>query len=164
MIQIIQDIDKSVEVMHNVGLWMKQSDLNPSKWWKLENMNRSFLQQYTEQNEYFTALVNGKPAASMVLQESERNQSWQSIDKKNPKKSLYLHWLCVHRDFAGQGLSQTMIDFAKDEARRRGFKLLRLDTDAHEKKLCLLYEDAGFKLMGTEDGEVHKTAFYQFEL
>lgn len=160
-IQITQDLNKSIEVMHNVGVWMDKSGLNPSIWWKPENMNRDFLLKHTEPNEYWVALVSNKPAASMILQESERNQSWKSVDGDKPKKSLYLHWLCVHRDFAGQGFSQKMVDFAIDEAKRRGFKLLRLDTNANENKLCKLYESLGFILMGTQKEKNQTTAFYQ---
>jgi hypothetical protein len=36
-----------------------------------------------------------------------------------------------------------------------------LDTNAEEEKLCKLYEGLGFQLMGTEQEEDHKTAFYQ---
>lgn len=160
-IEIVQDMDKSIEIMLNVGLWMEKMGLEPSVWWKPENMNCNFLLKHTEADEYYVALINGKPAASMVLQETERNQSWKSVDREEPKKSLYLHWLCVHRDFAGQGLSGVMVDYATKEAKRRGFKLLRLDTDANEEKLCRLYESLGFRLMGTEKEENRTTAFYQ---
>jgi ribosomal protein S18 acetylase RimI-like enzyme len=163
-VTIIKDVDKSIEVMHNVGLWMKRSGLNPSEWWAPENMNKKFLLKHTELDEYYVAIIEGKPAASMVLQETERNQSWKSVDGEKSQKALYLHWLSVHRDFAGQGLSKTMVEKAKDEAVKRGFSLLRLDTDADEVKLCSLYEGLGFKLMGTEDERKHRTAFYQMKI
>jgi len=140
---------------------MEKSGLNPSSWWKPENMNIEFLFKHTEPDEYYVAMVGDKPAASMVLQETERNQSWKSVDRDKQKKALYIHWLCVHRDFAGKGFPKKMVDFAKVEAKKRGFSLLRLDTSANEKKLCLVYEDLGFILMGTEDDSGHKTAFYQ---
>lgn len=160
-VKIVKDVDKSIEVMYNVGSWMKQSDLNPSKWWKPENMNKEFMLKHAEPEEFYVAMMGDKPAVSMVLQETERNQSWKSVDGDRPKKALYVHWLCVHRDFAGQGFPKTMVDFAKNEARTRGFTLLRLDTIADEKKLCLIYESLGFKLVGTEDEDGHKTAFYE---
>jgi len=160
-VKITKNVDKSIEIMHSVGFWMQKSGLNPSDWWKPENMNKKFMLKHTEPDEYYVTIVDEKPAASMVLQETERNQSWKSVDGEKPKKALYVHWLCVHRDFAGQGYPKIMIDFAKDEARKRGFSLLRLDTSADEKKLCSIYEGLGFKLMGIEDEGEHKTAFYQ---
>lgn len=164
MLKIIKDLDKSIEVMNNVGLWMEKSGLKPTKWWKPENMNQEFMLKHAEPDEFYVALINNKPAASMVLQETERNQSWKSIDGEKPKNALYLHWLCVHRDFAGRGLSLKMVKFAKKEARRRGFNILRLDTNADEEKLCQLYDDMGFRLMGVEKEGKHSTAFYELKL
>lgn len=160
-VKIVQDVNKSIKVMYNAGCWMEQSGLSPSEWWKPENMNSSFLLKHIELNEFYVVMVNNKPAASMVLQETERNQSWKSVDKDKPKKALYLHWLCVHRDFAGQGFSKLMVDFAKKEAKKRGFSLLRLDTDAQEEKLCRLYESLGFQKMGKEKEDDCTTVFYQ---
>ena len=117
--RIIQDTDRAIEVMHNVGTWMESSGLSPSQWWKPENMNRQFLLKHTESDEYYVAIIDNQPAASLVLQETERNQSWKSVDGDNPKQALYVHWLCVHRDFAGQGLSEKMIEFAEKEAKKR---------------------------------------------
>lgn len=163
-LQIIQDLDKSIEVMHNVGVWMKKTGLNPSIWWEPENMNRQFLLKHTEPEEFYVAVEKGKPAASMVLQETERNQSWKYVDGAHPLKSLYLHWLAVHRNFAGRGFSRVMVEFATKEARRRGHKRLRLDTNADEEKLCKLYESLGFKLMGIEQEKDRKTAYFQMVL
>jgi len=163
-VKIVQDVDKSIEVMYNVGLWMKKSGLNPSDWWKPENMNKKFMLKHAEPDEFYVAIEGDKPVASMVLQETERNQSWKSVDGDKPKKALYLHWMCVHRDFAGQGFPKTMVELAKNEAKKRGFYLLRLDTIADEKKLCLIYESMGFKFMGTEKDDGHRTAFYQIRI
>lgn len=164
MVKITQDLDKSIEVMHNVGVWMEKDGLKPTKWWKPENMNKNFMLKHAEPDEFYVALVDNKPAASVVLQETERNQSWKSVDGEKPRESLYLHWLCVHRDFAGRGLSQKMVDFAEQESKSRGFNLLRLDTNAKERKLCRLYEKMGFELMGVEKEDEHNTAFYQMRL
>ena len=127
-------------------------------------MNPTFMLQHTEPDEYYVAIVDDKPAASLILQDTQRNQSWEQVDATNPKKAFYVHWLCVTRDFSGKGYSKLMIDFAAREAKNRGFKFLRLDTNANEEKLCNLYEGLGFILMGTNQEGDHKTAFYQKDL
>ena len=160
-VRITQDMDKAIKIMHNAGTWMAASGLNPSKWWKPENMNREFMLQHTEPNEYYVAEVDGKLAASMVLQETERNQSWKSVDGDKPKKALYVHWLCVYRDFAGKGLPLKMIAYANGEAKKRGFHRLRLDTEANQPKLCQIYKNLGFKLMGVVADSGHNTAFFE---
>lgn len=162
--EIIQDTDKAIAVMYEVATWRVNQGIDPGDWWKPENMNRDFLLKHTEPNEYFVALDNGKLAASVILEDTERNQDWSFIDKDDPKKALYIHWLCVARDFAGQGLSKVMIDFAAEEAKRRNLPRLRLDTDAEEKKLCQLYEGLGFNLMGIEGEGDHGVAYYQREV
>src|SRR5256885_2416158 len=96
-IEIIQDTDIAIVVMHEVGKWLEETGKHPSKWWQPQNMNREFLLQYINPDEFYVVLVNGKPAASVILQYDQRNQSWESIDKDKTKQAIYLHWLCVAR-------------------------------------------------------------------
>lgn len=150
--------------MYDVAVWRVNNGIDPGDWWKPENMNRNFMLKHSEPNEYFVAVIGSKPVASEILEDNERNHSWRFIDGDKPKKALYIHWLCVARDFAGKGYSKVMVDFAEQEARKRNLTLLRLDTDAEEKKLCKLYEDVGFHLMGIEGEGDHGAAYYQKEL
>jgi len=158
---IVNDPDKAITLMHEVSLWMKSAGLVHSKWWEPNNINRNFMFKYAEPIEFFVAIKDGKAAASVILQDNERNQSWKFIDKNNPKPALYLHWLTVIREFAGKGLPKILIDFAVKEALKKNLKLLRLDTEANQPKLMKVYKDLGFKLMGVEQGGSHKTAYYQ---
>jgi len=161
---IIQDMNKAISVMHNAGQWLLDNGKEPHDYFHPDNMNSDYLLKYVKPSEFYVAIVNGKPAASLVLQEDERNQSWESVDKGNTKQALYIHWLAVHRDFAGKGLSQVMINFAVKEAKLRGFKIIRLDTDANESKLVKLYENLGFKHVHTEHEEDIDTAFFQMNI
>ena len=162
--KIVQDTDKAISMMHGVALWMEKNGMHVTQWWQPQNMNREFLLKHAGSNEFYVGLEGDKPVASVILQDSERNQSWKSVDGDTSQKALYIHWLCVARDFSGQGYSKSMVDFSAEKARKKGFKLLRLDTDANEKKLCELYEELGFERVGTELSGEHKTAFYQKEL
>lgn len=159
-VKIIQEVDTSISIMLDAGRWLEKSSKKPSRWWRPQNMRRSFLLQHIEPKEFYTAVIDGKPAASVVLQDNERNQSWESIDKGRKKQALYIHWLCVARQFAGIGLPKIMVDFARQQAKKRKLPLLRLDTIAHEIKLRKLYENLGFQLVGISG----KTAFYQKKL
>ena len=163
-IEIVQDAAKAIEIMHNVGEWLVASGKNCHDYFLPSNMNSDYLLKYVNPNEFFVAIINGKPAASVVLQEDQRNQSWDSVDKSNHKEALYIHWLAVHRDFAGIGLSRFMIDFAIKEAIRRGFSIVRLDTDANEPKLVKLYKDLGFDMVHIEHEDDIDTAFFQMNL
>lgn len=163
-IKIIQDMDQALLVMNDAGQWLLESGKNPDKWWHPKNMNKTFMLKHAEPSEFYVALVEGKPAASVVLQDNERNQSWEPVDKGEPMQALYLHWVCVSRGFAGMNLPRALVDFANQQAKIRQFKLLRLDTNADEGKLCKVYEDLGFKLMAIEQEADGRVAYYQKEV
>lgn len=160
-IKIVQDIDQAISVMRKVGKWLLETDKNPSKWWRPENLNSKFLLQYAKPEEFYVALIADKPAAAAVLQFNQNAQDWQSIDKDEAQKVLYIHWLCVDRQFAGMKLPKIIIDFASNKAKEENVKLLRVDTNANEVKLRKLYEDLGFYLVAVEQEDYRKTAFYQ---
>ena len=155
--EFAQDFGRAVEVLREVAEWLEANGKNPSEWWRPENMNREFMLGRAEPEEFYVALVRGKPAGAMILQDNERNQSWEDVDKGEKKLALYVHWLAVSRQFAGIGLPGIMLDFAQKEAQKRGFQFLRLDTSAEKKKLRKVYDDLKFSLMGVHEG----VAYYQ---
>ena len=160
-VNIIQDMKLAIYVMRSVGKWLEDSGKNPSKWWKLENLNPEFLLKYAKPQEFFVALVNKKTAAAAILQVNQNSQDWKSIDKGHQQVALYIHWLCVDREFAGKNLPKFMIDFAEKKAREDNIDLLRVDTNASETKLRKIYEKLGFHLVAVEQENYRRTAFYQ---
>lgn len=160
-LKIVQNVDQAISVMRDAGRWLFESGKNPSKWWILENLNRKFLFQYAKPQEFYAALVNRKPAAAAVLQINQNAQDWKAVDRDKPQSALYIHWLCVHRRFAGIGLPGVIVYFAEKLARKNNVALLRADTNAEEMKLRKIYEDLGFKLVAIEQENYRRTAFYQ---
>lgn len=160
-ITFIQNMDQAIGVMRDAGKWLSESGKNPSKWWKLENLNRTFLLQHAKVDEFYVGLVGGVPAVAGVLLFLENDQDWKSIDHDHPKRALYIHWLCVDRQFAGRNLPKVMVDFAARLAKKNDTDLLRLDANADKKKLQNIYEDLGFRLVGTKQENYRKRAFYQ---
>lgn len=137
-------MDQAIEVMHKVGKWLNDSGKNPSKWWQPKNLNSEFLLQCAKFQEFFVLLIDEQPAAAMILQYSQSAQDWQTVDKGKLHQALYIHWLCVDHQFSGKGLPKLMIDFAKQFAKDKNIKLLRVDTNADGLKLRKIYEDLGF--------------------
>lgn len=154
-------MDQAIGVMRKAGKWMKASGKKPSKWWKLKNLNRTFLLKYAKVDEFYVGLISGIPAVAAVFMIIDDNQDWETMDQDNPQKALYIHWLCVDRKFAGRNLPKLMIDFAQRHAKKNGVPLLRLDANADKKKLRDIYEGLGFRLVGTKRDDYRKTAFYQ---
>lgn len=160
-ITIIQDMDQAIGVMRGVGKWLSDSGKKPSKWWKLENLNSTFLLRHAKEDEFYVGFVGGVPVVAAVLLLLENNQDWKSIDHNHLQAALYIHWLCVNRQFSGRNLPKVMVDFAARLAKKNGAGLLRLDASADNKKLQNIYEDLGFRLIGTKQENYRKSAFYQ---
>ena len=160
-VRFVQNVDQAISVMRNAGSWLLDTGKNPSKWWQLQNLNREFLWQYAKPEEFYVALVDEKPAAAAIFQIDQNAQDWKSVDKSQPQKALYIHWLCVNRQFAGMGLPKIMVDFAAEKAQENKSSLLRADTTASVTKLRKIYEDLGFSLMAIEKEDYRETAFYQ---
>lgn len=160
-VEVIQDCEQAIPVLNKVGRWMLGNGINPSRWWHPDNMNKEFLLKYAEPEEFYVALVDGKPAAVEVLQWDQRNQDWGNVDKEESPPALYIHWLCVDRAFAGQEMPKVMVTFAEDLATSRNVSLVRVDTNASEMRLRELYEHLNFQLVATETEDYRTTAFYQ---
>src|SRR5579883_1691614 len=134
-IEITNDVDKALEVLHDAAEWLQESGKNPNKWWQPQNMNREFMLKQAEPNEFYVGCMNNIPAVAMILQDNQRNQNWHYIDKHKEVKALYIHWLCVARKFAGKGLPEKMVSFAHTYAKEHSLSFLRVDTNADEEKL-----------------------------
>jgi GNAT superfamily N-acetyltransferase len=161
---VIQDADLAIDIMYKVGKWLVDSGLNPEEYFLPENMNHEYLLKHVEPNEFYVILIDDKPAASVVLQENQRNQSWECVDGKERKEALYIHWLAVNREWAGKGLPKVVLDLAIREAKKRGYKLIRLDTIASQPKLRKVYDDLGFKAVHIGEGEFEDTVFYELKI
>lgn len=163
-ISFSQNIDKAILVLRDAGRRLIESGKEPSKWWKLENLNKEFLLQYAKPEEFYVGMVEGQPAVAAVLPKEQTAQDWQNIDHGKIQPALYMHWLCVSRNFAGKGCVREMVEFATMLAQKEGINFLRVDTDADEDKLRKLYEDLGFCLVGAKAEDYRNTVFYQKEI
>jgi len=111
--EVLQDREAALVVLGRVGQWMLDSGKNPSKYWHPDNMHSQFFKdKNVDDNDFYAAMVDGKPVAAQILEWSQKGQDWSCIDKGPAPPSLYLSWLCVDRDYAGQGLPKLLIDFS----------------------------------------------------
>ncbi len=159
-VEIINDVDKSISVMKDAGRWLEESGKNPTKWWKPDNMTLDLFSPYSKLNEFYVVLVNKISTAAAILHIEECCQDWKSIDKNKSVSALYIHWLCVKRQYAGKGLPKIIISFAEQKAKENGVGFLRVDTNAQETKLRKIYGDLGFKLISIVHDDYRDTAFY----
>jgi hypothetical protein len=161
-VKFTQDMDLAISVMRNAGEWLLGSGKNSSKWWQPQNMNREFLLRYANPEEFYAGLVDEKPGVAAILQFDQRNQDWTSVNKNQPQKALYIHWLCVHRQFASKGLPKIMIDFATKKALENNFKDSKkrwaMILNAGKIKACNLKngKKVYYQAVGMEDNEAEE--------
>ncbi|TDQ42866.1 GNAT family N-acetyltransferase [Aureibacillus halotolerans] len=138
--------------------WLNDED---KAMWTIEDVSKGHILKQYALEEMYIGFVQGTPAATIVLQEIDRF-FWPNESKGD---SLFLHKLCVRRQFSGQGLASCMIDFAKNEARKQNKAFLRLDCAADRPALCAFYEANGFKKVREQRVfDRFDTAFYEYSL
>ena len=101
--------------------------------------------------------VQSEPVATFALIEHDP-RFWPDVPAG---ESLFIHKVAVARAWKGFGLSTQILDFAVREARRRGKRFLRLDTDANRPALCALYERYGFGYVGRVMADDFDAALYE---
>jgi GNAT superfamily N-acetyltransferase len=87
------------------------------------------------------AVVDGEPAGALVVSE-EHDQHVPAVDERE----LYIRLLITSRRFTGRRIGGRLIEYALDEAKRRGIDLVRVDCWAGgDGELQRYYEGHGFK-------------------
>jgi len=146
------------EIMLDVVTWM---DTTGRHQWPAEESTWDYLKNRFKAEDFHTGFVEGEGACCCVIIDHDPN-FWPDVPLG---ESLYLHKVAVKRKFAGEGYCDAMLDYAKDMARERGIKTLRLDAHQSRTKVRAIYERNGFKCVEekTMFGYYH-TAMYLCEL
>lgn len=86
-------------------------------------------------------LAGGEPAGALVVTEEPGPHVPKAVERE-----LYIRLLITSRRFAGQRVGARLIEYALDEAGRRGIELVRVDCWAGgDGALQRYYESRGFK-------------------
>jgi len=137
MIPIIESILlEAVAWMDGIGqpLWGEDE----VRWPRL---NRNF-----EASDFYVAHVAGVHAGCMALVDSDE-VVWPGIASG---ESLFIHKLAVTRRAAGTGVSEALIERAKEICRECGIPALRLDCAQGRPKLYAFYERCGFRFVDAD--------------
>lgn len=100
--------------------------------------------------EMYVLEENKTICASMVLNHDQADE-YQEIPwlyKAEPGEVLVIHTLCIPPEMAGRGYGSAMVKFAQEYAREHGYKVIRLDTYAHNEPAKHLYLKWGFRIAG----------------
>ena len=111
--------------------------------WKIEDVLWVNLSKQHALDEFYVVEEKQVIIATFLLCDEDLIY-WRECGKGN---TLFLHKLCVSREYAKQGVSQLIMDFFKSEAKRMGFKDCRLDCRSSKSELKRFYESHGFELV-----------------
>jgi ribosomal protein S18 acetylase RimI-like enzyme len=89
------------------------------------------------------------PAATLALDGHADPEFWRRSD--HPETGLYVHKLAVKRAFSGQGLGETLLDWAALRVAATGRRWLRLDCAKDNPGLQGYYRKLGFRHIRTVD-------------
>jgi ribosomal protein S18 acetylase RimI-like enzyme len=93
-----------------------------------------------EQGDLFIAETGDEPVGALIV-----NPVPMSYTPAIEEPELYVRLLIVSRRSKGQRIGSRLLDYARDEAARRGISLLRLDCYASEDEALIgYYESQGF--------------------
>jgi GNAT superfamily N-acetyltransferase len=132
------EIGQFASILKEAAEWLRQQG---REMWIPEQLTAERLLEQNAMHEMYIGFVNGEPAATMIIQETDPVM-WP--EESTRPDSLYLHKLSVRRAYAKTGCSAMMIGWAKEEVKRRDKTFLRLDCAADRPKLCSFYEKHGF--------------------
>lgn len=132
--------------MRDAASWLIQTGRDHSSSWQLEHLTVDALSNLARPDDFYVGLVNNKVTVAAILKTACSVQDWALLDQSDTAAALYVHYLAVPREFAGQQMARQMLDFANTVAQNNQCDRLRLDVSAHEDKLIALYQQLGFQV------------------
>lgn len=130
------------------------------QWEKEEVTWKEMSQEYDISNFYLVYQKDKAVGAFVII---DYDPTYWLEDQ--PQEALYIHKVMVDDSVKKQGISDAILTFFKEEGKRRGYPVVKLDVREHKEKLRSFYERNGFKLVRIVD--LHKgylTALYEYRL
>lgn len=152
-----KDIDRFSSILISASQWLKN---NNQEMWRIDELTPDILLKKNNISEMFIGYVGDEPAGTIIVQKKD-DLFWPENFNDD---ALYIHKLAVDRKFAGQGVSQLLIDWVKSEAGRLGKDYIRLDCATDRFKLRMLYEAEGFKHIGNRTVTGFHVSLYEYQL
>lgn len=147
-----RDLDELEKIYNDVNDYLQQG-INYPGWLKGIYPVREDAEIGIMENTLFTLKVGGNIAGSIILNHKHEKAydqvTWELEADDN--QVLIVHTLLVHPDFMKQGISQKLMDFAKDYAIQKTVRSIRLDVAIQNTPAISLYEKCGYKYIGLVD-------------
>ncbi len=152
-------VDEAISVMKEVAEWGRNQGFRVwlDEWLTPEEL----LTEEAKPENFYVGKVDGKTACAFILQNSDTTY-WGD---RPLNEAVYLHKLCVKREFAHREMTKVVVEAIKSECRNNGVRYIRLDTGLDEKVVRKIYLRAGFKIVDIIDYNNGKSmALYELEV
>lgn len=156
---IYNQSEEAISVMREVARWGREQGFRVwlDEWLTLEEL----VTDEAKPENFCVGEIDGKIACAFILQRSDSGY-WKD---SSVVPAVYLHKLCVKREFAHRNMTKLVVEEIKDECRKKGIKYIRLDTGLDEKVVRKIYLNAGFKIVDIIDYDNGRSvALYEMEV
>ena len=154
---IYNQIDEAISVMKEVAQWGREQGYRVwlDEWLTPEEL----ITEEAKPENFCIGKIDGKIACAFILQNSDK-EYW-----KVTNDAVYLHKLCVKREYAHRNMTKSVVKAIKEECQKNSIKYIRLDTGLDEKVVRKIYLNAGFKIVDIIDYDNGRSiALYELEV
>ena len=152
-------VEEAIAVMREVAQWGREKGFRIwlDEWLTPEEL----LADEVKPENFCIGTADGKTACAFILQRRD-SEYWKDSSEV---QAVYLHKLCVKREYAHRNMTRLVIEAIKEECRKNGIKYIRLDTGLDEKVVRKIYLNAGFKIVDIIDYDNGRSvALYEMEV
>ncbi len=152
-------VHEAIAVMKEVAEWGRNKGF---KVWLDEWLTpEELITEEAKPQNFCVGKVNGQIACAFILQNSNAAY-WGN---RPPDEAVYLHKLCVRREFAHREMTKSIVEAIRAECRKNGVAYIRLDTGLDEKIVRKIYLRTGFKIVDIIDyNNGNSLALYEMEV
>lgn len=152
-------VEEAIAVMKEVARWGREKGFRVwlDEWLTPEEL----LTDEVKPENFCIGEIDGKIACAFILQRRD-SAYWND---SSVVQAVYLHKLCVKREYAHRNMTKLVVEAIKDGCRKNGIKYIRLDTGLDEKVVRKIYLNAGFKIVDIIDYDNGRSvALYEMEV
>jgi len=148
----LEDYDTIRELLYATAGWLKSKGL--TQWADLPTGARDHRIEAKILSGDTYLFYKGETLAGTItlqtLPEEWDLNLWTGV-KEDLEAAIYVHRIATHREFAGQGLGQRMLDWAIPFGKKAGKTWIRLDCVGDNLALNAFYQRCGFTYLGESE-------------
>ncbi len=156
---VYNQLDAAIAVMKEVAQWGREQGFRVwlDEWLTPEEL----ITEEAKPENFYIGKVDGNVACAFILQNKD-SEYWRG---STGECAVYLHKLCVKREYAHRNMTESVVEAIRKECRKNGIKYIRLDTGLDEKVVRKIYLNAGFKIVDIIDYDnARSIALYEMEV